>query len=198
MKQNFKKVLHVFPRKYYERSTLEIAQDLLGNYLVKKTQNSCLPILCKIIEVEAYLGREDNASHARFGYFKDNLFLPTNRAANLYGPPGLSYVYQIYGVHHCLNVVAHPKGKAGAILIREIEVFNSKDACLLKGPGRICSFLNISKEYNGMPLTSTDSMLWIAAAQRPLRPAKIICLPRINIEYAKEDAKLLYRFRLEN
>ena len=96
-------------RAFYERPTTTVAHELLGKVLVRQRADG--PALAaRIVEVEAYLGERDGASHARRG--------PTPRAAIMFGPPGFLYVYLIYGMHHCMNVVTETDGVAGAVLIR--------------------------------------------------------------------------------
>src|SRR5882672_794345 len=119
------------PRAFYERPTARVARDLLGKLLVRRgapprARQGRHPgdddsgrdgggglLLARIVEVEAYLGERDAASHARRG--------PTPRAAIMFGPPGHLYVYLIYGMHHCMNFVTERDGQAGAVLIRAAE-----------------------------------------------------------------------------
>src|SRR5882672_10016992 len=97
------------PREFYDRPTATVARDLLGKLLVRRRPDRAERV-ARIVEVEAYLGVRDAASHARRG--------PTPRAAIMFGPPGHLYVYLIYGMHHCLNLVTESDGTAGAVLIR--------------------------------------------------------------------------------
>ena len=96
-------------RAFYERPTTTVAHELLGKVLVRQRADGPARA-ARIVEVEAYLGERDAASHARRG--------PTPRAAIMFGPPGFLYVYLIYGMHHCMNVVTETDGVAGAVLIR--------------------------------------------------------------------------------
>ena len=99
------------PRAFYARPTVEVAHALLGKLLVRKPAVPDGPLrLARLVEVEAYLGQRDAASHARRG--------PTPRAAIMFGPPGFLYVYLVYGMHHCMNLVTETDGVAGAVLIR--------------------------------------------------------------------------------
>jgi len=99
------------PRTFYARPTVEVAHALLGKLLVRRPPDRAgAPRVARIVEVEAYLGERDAASHARRG--------PTPRAAIMFGPPGFLYVYLIYGMHHCMNVVTETDGVAGAVLLR--------------------------------------------------------------------------------
>ena len=98
------------PRSFYARPTVDVAHALLGKLLVRHPPEAGAPRVGRIVEVEAYLGERDAASHARRG--------PTPRAAIMFGPPGFLYVYLIYGMHHCMNVVTETDGVAGAVLLR--------------------------------------------------------------------------------
>src|SRR5262245_17905449 len=97
----------VLPRHFYSRSTIEVAKDLLGKVL-RSCQTSG-----RIVETEAYLGAEDLAAHSARGI--------TDRTRVIFGPPGHAYVYLIYGMYECLNMVAEPNGVAGCVLIRALE-----------------------------------------------------------------------------
>src|SRR5215470_10994663 len=94
----------ILPRPFYNRPTIDVARDLLGKILVHG------PVAGRIVETEAYLGGDDLASHSARGV--------TNRTRVIFGPPGHAYVYFIYGMYECLNLVAEPDGKAGCVLIR--------------------------------------------------------------------------------
>ena len=102
------------PRAFYARPTVTVARALLGKLLVRRAMRGRPgPQVARIVEVEAYLGLKDAASHARRG--------PTPRAAIMFGPPGFLYVYLIYGMHHCMNFVTEADGTAGAVLIRAAQ-----------------------------------------------------------------------------
>src|SRR6185369_14327902 len=98
------------PRAFFERPTETVARELLGKLLVRMGPS---PRIARLVEVEAYLGERDQASHARRG--------PTPRAAIMFGPAGHLYVYLVYGMHHCMNVVTENDGTAGAVLLRAAE-----------------------------------------------------------------------------
>ena len=184
------------PRSFYERPTVEVARELLGKLLVR---TGPLERVARIVEVEAYLGVKDLASHARRG--------PTPRAAIMFGPPGHLYVYLIYGTHHCMNVVTERDGVAGAVLLRAAEplddlggrlpVESAARARPLSGPGKLCAGLAITRADNGLDLC--DSGLVLAAD--PRSPREIGRLrrkrsARIGVDYAGAWAGRLLRFYL--
>jgi DNA-3-methyladenine glycosylase len=109
-----------FPRAALAGPTLDAARSLLGARLVRDPIGGGEPRIGRIVEVEAYIGPDDQASHARMG--------PTDRNRVMFGPPGIAYVYLVYGMHHCLNVVTEPEGRPAAVLIRAIEPLEGRDA----------------------------------------------------------------------
>ena len=138
---------------FFARPTLEVAPDLLGATLFVETERGTCS--GRIVEVEAYLGAEDQASHAARG--------PTSRSAVMFGPPGRTYVYLIYGVHHCLNFVTELKGTPGAVLIRALEPVTGLELMaqrrgterrvdLCNGPGKLCQALGLDLGWNDLPL----------------------------------------------
>lgn len=141
--------MKVLKRSFYERSTLEVAPELLGKTIIirhrKKQQ------LGIIVEVEAYT-KDDPACHAARGI--------TLRNEVMFGPGGFSYVYFIYGMYHCLNFVAEKKGIPGAILIRALEI-PGKDPRLASGPGKLCRYLKITKKHNKIDCCNEDSPLLV-------------------------------------
>jgi DNA-3-methyladenine glycosylase len=148
-----------------------VARDLLGKTLVHREQSG------RIVEVEAYVGPNDRASHARVGR--------RGRAAIMYGPAGFAYVYQIYGVHFCFNVVTETDGYPGAVLVRAIELAGGS------GPGLVCRALGIDKSCNGLDLTTSD--LYVTNSQAiPDKDVRVG--PRIGVDYAGEWAAHPWRF----
>src|SRR5687767_3135134 len=103
--------MHKLSRDFYNRDTKEVAQALLGKYLIRHLNGQVM--IGKIVETEAYLGRHDLAAHSARGL--------TPRTQVMFGPPGVAYVYLIYGMYHCLNVVTEAEGHASAVLIRALE-----------------------------------------------------------------------------
>jgi len=135
-----------------------------------------------IVETEAYLGPHDKAAHARFGV--------TTRTAALFGPPGRSYVYLIYGIHECMNVVTGEEGDGSAVLIRALEpVMNC--AGRTNGPGLLTRALGITRALNHHDLQSDD--LFIAPRALPTAP-RIRRAPRVGVEYAGHWGRRLLRF----
>jgi len=179
------------PRNFYDRDPRLVSRDLVGKLLVRKSGRKLL--LGRIVEVEAYLGLDDPAAHSFAGR--------TNRNAVLWGPPGLSYVYFIYGNHYCFNVSCLPDGEAGGVLFRALEPVAGIEEMardrglsleragdlrrLTSGPGRLAEALGITRERdNGKDLTSPQSDLWIA--DDGFRAGKLRITPRIGITKAAE------------
>ncbi len=126
------------PKSFYQRSSLEVAKDLIGKRFFFNGISGI------ITETECYSGSDDPASHA----FKGR----TLRSSIMFGQAGISYVYLIYGMYHCLNIVTDVEGTPGAVLLRGLKV----DDLHLDGPGKLCRFLNITKEHNGLDLSLLD------------------------------------------
>src|SRR5713226_5282216 len=156
------------PREFYARDPRAVSCDLLGKVLVRREGRKLLA--GRIVEVEAYLGDDDPAAHAAAG--------KTLRNAVLFGPPGHSYVYFIYGNHYCFNVSCLPDGIAGGVLFRALEPLFGVEAMaqargisvyvlsdlpqLTSGPGRLAEALGITRERdNDKDITSAKSDLWI-------------------------------------
>ncbi len=172
------------PRKFYNRETKIVAQEILGNYLVHRLQG--VERIGKIVEAEAYVGQHDLASHASKGC--------TKRTATMFGPPGYAYVYLIYGIHHCFNVVTEPAGIGAAVLIRAIEpIANITERT--QGPGLLCKSMMINKAHNGCDLLSEN--LFITIAPHYEKPMHIVEAPRIGVHYAKEWTHKLLRFYVQ-
>jgi DNA-3-methyladenine glycosylase len=157
-----------------------VARSLVGKYLVRVLDGR--EVAGRIIEVEAYVGPQDKACHASKGR--------TKRTDVLFGPPGQSYVYLIYGMHHCLNVVTEREEFPAAVLIRAIEV----DGVLIDGPGRLCRALQIDLSLNRIDLTAQGALWFEDRGSRILR-RQVAALPRIGVGYAGTWAKKPYRFR---
>lgn len=172
------------PRSFYLRDVRRVARGILGRRLV--WEQSGVRCSGRVVEVEAYGGPEDAASHARSG--------PTRRNGTMFGAPGHAYVYFTYGMHHCLNLVTGPRGRAAAVLIRALEPLEGlerfralrgarvSDAALLRGPGCVARALGLTLEHDGLDLTRGP--LWLER-ERPVRaPWRIVSGPRIGIRRA--------------
>lgn len=152
----------ILPERFFARDTVTVARDLLGKILV------CGGISAPIVEVEAYLGMDDKAAHAARGI--------TPRTRVIYGPPGRAYVYLIYGMHECLNLVAEPDGTPGCVLIRGVSG--------ISGPGRLTRHFRISRAHNALPVFDPSSPLTVHDAG--LRPPQITVTPRIGIRHCAD------------
>lgn len=168
-------------RTFFYRPTLMVARSLIGKYLVR--ENGTGTIVGKIIEVEAYIGPQDKACHASKGR--------TARTETLFGPPGMSYVYLIYGMYHMLNVVTERPEFPAAVLIRAIEV----DGELIDGPGKLCRELQIDRSLHRLDLTEGRS-IWFEDQGVRVPPKQVGTFPRIGVDYAGAWAKKPWRFRL--
>ena len=171
----------ILSRMYFNRPTLSVARSLIGKYLVRSINGRMLA--GKIVEVEAYVGPQDKACHASKGR--------TQRTEVLFGPPGVAYVYLIYGMYHCLNVVTEREEFPSAILIRAIEI----DGELIDGPGRLCRALQIDRCLNRVDLTTCES-LWFEDRGILVERGDVGAHPRVGVDYAGEWAKKPWRFRL--
>lgn len=171
------------PREFYARDARVVARALLGKVLVH--MDGGVRRAARLVETEAYHGHDDRASHARAG--------PTPRASIMFGPPGYAYVYLIYGISHCLNVITGEEGLPSAVLLRAAEPL---EACVhsTRGPGNLTRALAIRREtHNGLDLTASE--LFVEDAPRPREP--IVATPRVNVAYAGPWAEKPWRFYLE-
>ncbi len=171
----------VLPRSYFNHSTVQVARSLIGKYLVRVIDGRILA--GKIVEVEAYVGSKDRACHASKGR--------TQRTEVMFGPAGVAYVYLIYGMYHCLNVVTEREEFPSAVLIRAIEL----DGELIDGPGRLCRALEIDRRLNRVDLTTGES-LWFEDRGEVVERGTVGAYPRIGVDYAGKWAERLWRFRL--
>lgn len=171
--------LSPIPRAWYVRPVLAVARDLLGTRIVREQDG--LRRVARIVEVEAYDGPQDRASHARVG--------PTPRTAPMFGAPGHAYVYLVYGMHHCLNVVAHPDGRASAILIRAVEPLEGErpgdTPRAAAGPGLVGRWLALDRSWSGEDLALGQG-LWLAHGPA-VDAGDVLRGPRIGVAYAGPD-----------
>jgi len=173
----------ILKRNYFNRPTLTVARSLLGKYLVR--QNGRAMRAGRIVEVEAYIGREDRACHASKGR--------TARTDVMFGPAGVAYVYLVYGMHHCFNIVTERVGHPSAVLVRAVEDVETR--ALIDGPGRICRFLAIDRRLNRVDLTE-GKLLWVEDRGERVAPTAVMRGRRIGVDYAGPWAKKPWRFRL--
>jgi DNA-3-methyladenine glycosylase len=169
------------PRRFYDRPALAVARDLLGKVLVLDAPGDRRA--ARIVEVEAYVGPYDLACHAAKGR--------TGRTEVLFGPPGRAYVYLIYGMHHCFNVVTCREGRAAAVLVRGVEPLEGlPPKTRTDGPGRLCDALGITMRHNRADLLG-DHLFLLDAPKVPA--ARVARGPRIGVDYAGEWAGKPYR-----
>lgn len=176
-------------RAFFARDTREVARDLLGRTLCHRIDGGRI-LRGRIVETEAYHGPDDRASHARFG--------PTPRAAIMFGPPGIIYVYLVYGMHHCLNVVTGADGFPAAVLVRGVDRLEGlapgTTAPNAVGPGRLTRAFGIRREtHNGLDLAAPGSPLWIETGARA---TGVTTSPRVGVDYAGAWAKRPWRYRI--
>ena len=168
------------PRSFYDRNTIIVARELLGKWLVHRSRG--VERIGRIVEVEAYLGPHDLAAHSARGL--------TERNKVMFGPPGFAYVYFIYGMHFCMNVVTEREGHASAVLLRAVEPVKNI-AGRTCGPGLLCRAMAIDRRLNAHDLLSDD--FFIAAPSR-ITPVVMVKRPRVGVDYARHWARRHLRF----
>lgn len=167
------------PAAFYRRPTLAVARDLLGRTLCRRLQDGTI-LRGRLVEVEAYDGPLDRASHAFRGT------TPRNRW--MFEPGGLAYVYLIYGVHHCLNIVTGDKAHPAAVLLRAAE---SPDGASASGPGRLARAFAVDRTLDGASFL--DGPLWLEAGE-PVLDRAVRRTRRIGVDSAGAWASRRYRF----
>jgi DNA-3-methyladenine glycosylase len=183
-------------RNFYNRNTIKVARDLLGKFLVRKIGKKI--ISGKIVETESYVGPSDLASHASRG--------KTARTAPMFGPPGHAYIYLVYGLNYCFNIVTEKENYPAAVLIRAIEPTEGIDwmrrhrhapkdeRSISNGPGKLCQALKIDKTLNNFDLT--DRALWLEDRGLKIKPSEIVSAKRIGVDYAGKYKNKPWRFYL--
>ena len=178
-------------RNFYQRTTELVARDLLGKLLVRNHANG--DVVLRLTEVEAYLGIDDPACHTYGGR-------RTPRTETMWDEAGYAYVYLVYGLHSCLNVVTVGPGRPEAVLIRGGVVEAGSDLVrarrgprvgersLTDGPGKLCQGLAISRSDDGVDLCPLDSALRICDDGLEVRENQVQRLPRVGVDYAGEAA----------
>ena len=196
-------------RDFYAQNTVCAAQQLLGKILVRVWDGTILA--GRITETEAYIGRCDKACHA-YNYRR------TTRTDALFQPPGFAYIYLIYGLHHCLNLVTEQEGEPAAVLIRSLEAVAGEEemirlrygegSCLparrrnlLNGPGKVCQALHLTLTENRADLTGSSLFVCESPEDIGLMPLSLpreeVCAgPRIGVDYAEEARWFPWRFYL--
>jgi DNA-3-methyladenine glycosylase len=173
----------VLPASFFDRDTPVVARELLGKVLVREMNGRT--VWGRLVEVEAYMGPEDLASHSSGGRRS-----PRNEV--MYGAPGHAYVYFTYGMHFCLNFVTRPEGVPQAVLVRALEPGPGVDRC--GGPGLVCRALKIDRALNGVPLE--PPYLYVVDDGAPRR--RVWTTPRIGIYNAGRWQERRLRFCLDS
>lgn len=195
----------IISKEFYNRSALDVAQDLLGKVLVREVDGKVLK--GKIVETEAYIGAIDKACHAYNGR-------RTKRTEILYEDAGVSYIYFIYGLYHCFNVVTNKKDVAEAVLIRAIEPINELDYIsnirynkkydeltkaqsknLTNGPSKLCLAYLLNKDLNAVKLYEKGD---VYITDDNNENFEIVESKRIGIDYAEEAKDFLWRFYIKD
>ena len=181
-------------RAFFDRPVLEVAADLLGCVVQRRTAEGTVAV--RLTEVEAYRGADDPGSHAYRGQ--------TPRTASMFGPPGHAYVYFTYGMHWCMNLVCHPAGEAAAVLLRAGEVVEGLELAqrrrptssvrdLARGPARLTKVLAIDRALDGADVVGPRGELQVHAGSRA---AAIRTGPRVGVGGAGADFP--WRFWLDD
>lgn len=171
------------PRAYFERDALVLARALVGTRLVVMPARGSAARVARIVETEAYRGPRDLACHARVGL--------TKRTRTLYGPPGHAYVFLIYGMYDCFNVVSFADGKGHAVLVRAVEpVSGLAGDASTAGPGRLTRALEITRADDAIDLVAGERIFIAARDRRP----RIAVSARVGVAYAGEWADKPWRF----
>lgn len=173
----------MLPHSFYARPTVEVARDLLGKVIVHRVDGE--ELAGRIVEVEAYLGRGDEAAHFFGGM--------TRRTRVIFGPPGYAYVYFVYGMYHCLNFVTEPDGVAGAVLVRALEPVAGleamrlrrpkarRDTDLASGPGKLAQALGVTLDQYGADVSEGALTVREDASTEPFETG---VSPRVGIKKA--------------
>jgi len=181
--------------EFYQKNAVQTAKDLLGKILVRKYDGKTIKV--KIVETEAYCGAEDKASHAHNNK-------KTKRTKAMFEKGGIIYIYLIYGMYYCLNIVTAEKDNPHAVLVRAGEpiaglnyirenrnIKSNKIEDLTNGPGKLSQALKIDKSFNNSDLIKSDKLYIIDNQDKN---PKIETSPRINIDYAEEFKDKKWRF----
>lgn len=181
---------HKLPRSFYNRPTLDVAQELLGKSIFFKLKHGMLS--ARIVEVEAYIGQDDPACHAARG--------ETERNRVMFGRPGIAYVYFVYGMYYCFNIVTEAEGFPAAVLLRAAEPGQGIESMrrrspnggtdkILSGPGKFCRSFGLTTEHSGIDLTGNRLYL----CDQTSDVGEIVTTGRVGI---RKGVELPYRFFL--
>lgn len=192
-------------RDFYVRDSVAVARELLGKYLVHEIDNTRL--IAKLVEVEAYMGPMDKAAHS----YNNRR---TERTEVMFGTGGVAYVFVIYGMYNCMNIVTAHIGQPQAVLIRAVEPIEGFETMsqfrykktfselnktavkgLTNGPGKLCDAMGITRVHNGLDLCGNE--LYILEDEKPER-VEIVTSKRINIDYAEEAIDFPWRFYIKD
>lgn len=195
----------IIEKEFYNQGAIEVAKGILGHYLVREVNG--LKIRTKIVETESYIGSTDKACHA-YNYKR------TDRTKPLFEEGGIAYVYFIYGLYHCFNIVTNIKEEPEAVLIRAVEpldnfeylsnirfnknyneLTNAQKRNLTNGLSKLCSALSITREDNYKKLY-IDSRLYLEYNYE--KNIEIVETTRIGIDYAEEAKDFKWRFYIKN
>jgi DNA-3-methyladenine glycosylase len=182
--------MSILPQDFYFEDTKSVAKSLLGKTLHIKTSGQ--EQLARIVEVEAYLGIKDPACHTFGGR-------QTPRVKSMYLSGGHSYVYLIYGMYNCLNIVTRTEEHPEAVLIRALEplpvIENPRKSDLVSnGPGKLCRHYGITRENDGVALWRKNSSLFLSDDGFQVSKSQIVAKPRVGVDYAGEAAQWPLRF----
>jgi DNA-3-methyladenine glycosylase len=176
-------------RSFYSQPTLKVAQQLLGKFLIRKIDRR--KIIGKIVETEAYIGLKDKASHASKG--------KTKRTAVMFGRPGYAYVYMIYGMYYCMNIVTEREHYPAAVLIRAVEpigkLASQRVGWFASGPGKVCQYFKIDKRLNGEDVCGRR--LWVENRGLKFVGSQIMRAKRLGVDYAGKYQYKLWRFYIQ-
>jgi DNA-3-methyladenine glycosylase len=186
-------------QEFYQKDAVQAARDLLGKIIVRKYDGKTITV--KIVETEAYCGAEDKASHAHNNK-------KTKRTAPMFKKGGHAYIYLIYGMYYCLNVVTAAENNPHAVLIRGVEplkglkyikenrqIKSSRSKDLTNGPGKLSQALKIDKSFDGCNLVENNSLYLTDGGTEDF---EIESSPRVNIDYAEEYKDKKWRFFIKN
>lgn len=185
--------MQLIPARFFARNTDTVARALLGAIIVRDLDDSV--VIVRIVETEAYT-EDDPASHSYRGR--------TKRNSAMFGPPGHAYVYLIYGVHHCFNVVTECEGKGAAVLVRAAEPVESDECTAFNrernrtnGPGKLCRALEITRDQNGLALFDPASRVRLYRKPCVSDPddEEVTIAPRVGITLATDRMRRYYLTR---